>query len=1096
MRAKPPLDEANPRARFQGSLFDDVYIGGWPKASRFPNNSESPRVAGIIKADLRDSVAPLVIAGFASLDRLIVWLSECQARLSQDPKAHHLIRLLIGHEPFATERRDFRLRGTSFPQEVIDYWSERGVSLHLSAQVLAALELVRTGPIEVRTSSRDAVHAKIYVGDAGISIGSSNFTTSGLERQVEANVRFTPADDERWREARGLAERIWETGQDFRGEFAELLERLLQGVTWQEALARASAELLEGSWAERFRDVSDINEGQRLWPSQEQGIAHALWVLEHQGSVLVADATGSGKTLMGAHLVRRIMTRLVRTGRGRNEMPVLMAPPAVIPEWERCATECGAIMRPYSRGHLSQGRSHIADLMRKAIRRTQVLVIDEAHNFLRRSKRTTALFSNMADHVVLFTATPVNRGPRDILAMIDLLGADNLDDETLGVLTRLWKRGNRVAEGMSDVEMNKLRRAIRRFTVRRTKSDLNRMVEREPERYQLPNGRVCRYPRHHPHTYQCNEPPRDLEVAAEIRSLTAGLRGLTRLQKPFELTNGLRRDGLTEESYRNGRLSGAAALAAHDVAAGLRSSRVRLLEHLRGTRAVLESRPDLAAAGVSSKRGVIDALGAIGGRPPRSYLSIPLPDWLSDADAHAAACHEERGIYEQIEALLHELSDTREQEKAALLSRLVDEHGLVLAFDSHLITLADLRLRIQASRTGSARPDVIVATGEAHGERRRLYDRFRPGSGARGIIALCSDAVAEGVNLQAAPAVVMLDMPSVIRVAEQRIGRVDRMNSPHDQIEAYWPIDPPAFAVRSSERLAQRYRFVADHLGSNLQLPSSLGGDSPDAIVRYEDFVAELDAAAAADDADLQDVFAPVRALVDGTNAIVPRAVYANFRHSRARVLSSVSIVESNVTFAFVAIAGTDWGSPRWVYLPHVDAAPVTDLDEICRALRQRLTPATRDRPLDTLAAGAIDRVLDQLEKHEETLLPRGKQRALHELRRVLGKYATQSQGDVHRARVLDDLISLSKGRHKGQAVDRAALAEWWLQTIQPVKFRHLQSRARLRPVLLKDLRSDLLREPLDTETLERALDGPLIARGIDERVVAAIVGVSDPTVV
>ena len=31
--------------------------------------------------------------------------------------------------------------------------------------------------------------------------------------------------------------------------------------------------------------------------------------------------------------------------------------------------------------------------MRNAIRRTQVLVIDEAHNFLRRSKRTTALFS-------------------------------------------------------------------------------------------------------------------------------------------------------------------------------------------------------------------------------------------------------------------------------------------------------------------------------------------------------------------------------------------------------------------------------------------------------------------------------------------------------------------------------------------------------------------------------------------------------------------------------------------------------------------------------------------------------------------------------
>ena len=38
---------------------------------------------------------------------------------------------------------------------------------------------------------------------------------------------------------------------------------------------------------------------------------------------------------------------------------------------------------------------------------------------------------NAADHVLLFTATPINRGAEDLLALIDLLGADNFEDATL-----------------------------------------------------------------------------------------------------------------------------------------------------------------------------------------------------------------------------------------------------------------------------------------------------------------------------------------------------------------------------------------------------------------------------------------------------------------------------------------------------------------------------------------------------------------------------------------------------------------------------------------------------------------------------------------
>ena len=111
-----------------------------------------------------------------------------------------------------------------------------------------------------------------------------------------------------------------------------MLRLLLRLVTWQEALARACAELLEGDWADRYLRIG-TPAVQALWPSQRSGIAQALWIIENVGSVLVADATGSGKTRMGAHLVRAIRDRLWSTGRVRQDITALVCPPAVLDTW-------------------------------------------------------------------------------------------------------------------------------------------------------------------------------------------------------------------------------------------------------------------------------------------------------------------------------------------------------------------------------------------------------------------------------------------------------------------------------------------------------------------------------------------------------------------------------------------------------------------------------------------------------------------------------------------------------------------------------------------------------------------------------------------
>ena len=310
----------------QAGLFDDVgfrdaegklrEIVDWPDPEKFPLNRPGKSAGKLILTDLRASQSPLVVTGYASLDRVIAFIADIGEEHGGP------IRLVFGNEPFEAKTSNFTLKGKPFPDEVREYWLERGVSLFFSAKIITAMVLIESGRVQSRFVDCEArrLHAKIYVGDDAVTVGSSNFTANGLERQLECNVRFQrESDKRRYRDTVKIAENLWSIGSDYNGALLALLQQLLRVVTWQEALARACAELLEGEWAERYLENQLELGDTRLWPSQRVGIAQALWVLENIGSVLVADPTGSGNTRMGAHLIRALVDRLWSKGRARRQ---------------------------------------------------------------------------------------------------------------------------------------------------------------------------------------------------------------------------------------------------------------------------------------------------------------------------------------------------------------------------------------------------------------------------------------------------------------------------------------------------------------------------------------------------------------------------------------------------------------------------------------------------------------------------------------------------------------------------------------------------------------------------------------------------------
>ena len=161
-------------------------------------------------------------------------------------------------------------------------------------------------------------------------LGSSNFSRYGLGGQHEANVRFTPGTVRRSSTApANWRRRLWDVGvSTTRQVLLELLRTLLQSVTWQEALARACAEVLEGSWASKYVGRLALTRRRSGHPSTGHR-AGAMGPGERWQRA-GGGRYGFREDADGAYLIAALMQRfLLGEGRARDRpAPLLICPRA------------------------------------------------------------------------------------------------------------------------------------------------------------------------------------------------------------------------------------------------------------------------------------------------------------------------------------------------------------------------------------------------------------------------------------------------------------------------------------------------------------------------------------------------------------------------------------------------------------------------------------------------------------------------------------------------------------------------------------------------------------------------------------------------
>lgn len=499
----------------------------WPPNEDFPLNipSQKRTVLKQVNTDIKDSDDYLIATGFTSLSHIIDSFGKNELTSHLDST-----KIILGWEPNVFKRKTWGK--SDLKNEIKDYWLEQGYSIFKGGNVIKIIELIKAKKIQFKIL--DHLHAKIYVGNKHVILGSANFSINGLKQQQEANIRIMDSPEGttehyQYDSIRQIAENFYRQGADYTEDIIKLLQQLLSLVSWQEALARAITELVDGNWFDELPELHEKISSISLWPLQQTSLLQAFYVLQNQGCVLIANPTGSGKTKLIGTLYISLFYWLWETGRKNKANALIICPPIVTSNWDKELLDVKfTYSSPLSMGLLSHNKSSNYQNTLKRIQLANILIIDEAHNYLNiKSLRSESISKHLSDYVILSTATPINKKAKDLLRLIEILDIDNLNDNELEQFKRLKKTKSLQNES----DLGNLRTYIQKFMVRQTKNQIKEFIKHEPEKYINKFGIPCQYPEAINNTYDTGESEEDKEIANKINELADQLKGLLYLRK-------------------------------------------------------------------------------------------------------------------------------------------------------------------------------------------------------------------------------------------------------------------------------------------------------------------------------------------------------------------------------------------------------------------------------------------------------------------------------------------------------------------------------------------------------------------------------------
>jgi superfamily II DNA or RNA helicase len=1103
-----------------------------PKSSRYPTNAKTEDKAyTFVRQDFEETNSFTVVTGFSSLDFIIKFFgNEILENLH--------IEIVLGFEENLSGNSSNlkKYPKNNFSKEIIDYWISKGIDIFSCGQVIRLIEFLKNdNPLNRRFSMRihKNLHGKIYVSDNFAMLGSSNFSGSGLRILNEANIRIGKIEDEdTYKEIKQIANYYFGQGTDFNDELVNLLSKLIRFVTWEHALARAISEIEK--WAENLPNFSQkLNELKNpLWGTQKEAIGKILYLLDNVGNVLIADPTGSGKTRLAVALYCCLQNRFNNRSNFSNQNSLVICPPQVVEDWKKEFREFKTDFENVeSQGLLKNSNSQNSLKIAEKIKNAQILFIDEAHNYLNEDTgRSEMLSQNIANEIFLFTATPINKRIDDIVRLIEILGVDNLTDEAIKEFERidkLIKKGKRIAENDEDI----LKDMLQNFMLRRTKRELNKKIEKNPDSYKNASGINCKYPKQRLKTYLIKNSEKDEKLANEINDL------LTNESYSFLGLVNLRKIYLTKESFVSEesqirewklRKSAAKGLEKYRIQSSLRSSTAALIEYLEGTLKAIQFcsergfpisdtfKKDKGTGNILSKIKLFKDL------PQHNFKLKNLEggDWLFDSTKYAEVCKNEIAIYNLILEKAYKISLNREQSKAGFLINRYEKDSLVLAFDNKIISLHLIESIIK--KKSNKIPNILLVTGSLQSSKKKAKEIFGLKSTENHHIGLFSDSMSESINLPKAKTIVFLDVPSVMRITEQRIGRIDRMNSPHALINVFFPNDSEAFVLKTDRRFLKTAKLVHKTIGGNLETE-----DLKEMFERWDEepisgntyikiLKGEQEKYNNSFEDGLQDAFGSINKLVinddkSESEGLVSQTIYEDIKRTTASIQTAVGvdiskIESSGIPWGFFCLKNTQGLAPYWVYLDEHEINEkriIISLSEISKLLISKNLPLSNNiEPKDQLdqTENLLRLFTVHIQKYEILRLSNKKRRAVNLLLNVIDdilKVSKKKKIDIRREKCLNELKKIINSNDEQQefSLNFDSLAISWLKIVNPhleeEKRRQKENRKRSKNIIHLGIMRDIFNKiELPTEDFEYLLNNLERVEPIKDRIISCIIGI------
>lgn len=341
---------------------------------------------------------------------------------SLEPELHNLtsLRLLIGKEQDQTFVVPERLK-----QELQESLSLPNGSTSLN-EIKKWQEFLSQNKVQVRLYRRAFLHGKAYLlsglgihGTIG-TVGSSNFTGAGLNTNLELNalLRGRSATEElaRWFDA------LWQDSDDYKPELLAMLSLFTKAYSPYETYIKIIYE----AYRHRFEDDLSEKGGKpspiALADFQHEGYLSAKEIVENYGGVLIADSVGLGKTFLALRLLDDYAYK-------ERSTALIICPASLIDTlWKPFLRDHSIPAETVSIEKISQKNFPIEEYADY-----RVIVVDESHNFRNdKAKRWNNLYKLLTTGdtektLILLTATPVNNTVFDLYNQLRLITRDTKD---------------------------------------------------------------------------------------------------------------------------------------------------------------------------------------------------------------------------------------------------------------------------------------------------------------------------------------------------------------------------------------------------------------------------------------------------------------------------------------------------------------------------------------------------------------------------------------------------------------------------------------------------------------------------------------------